>query len=203
MKILATGGEGYSIILWDTAAWKQKTVLRGHTGTVYSVAFSPDGKTLASAGDDQSLILWDLSNGKQRWIIRGINGYVSNLAFSPDGKTLAHTADNSPAHVVFRDPATGEIQGTLDKDFWAIFRIAFSPDGKFLVVVSFSSFVTVFPFPLDGREIAVGGGGTDAAISPDGAIGASGSEDIYFKTVFLWDPISGEVYRTLPGTLPS
>jgi WD40 repeat protein len=198
-KILATGGEGYSIILWDTATRTQKKVLRGHTGIVNSVAFSPDGKMLASAGDDQSLILWDLSNGKQRWIIRGINGYVSNLAFSPDGKTLAHTADNSPAHVVFRNPATGDVQGTLDKDFWAVFRIAFSPDGKYLIVVSSSSFVTVFPLPLDGSEIAVGGGGTDAAISPDGSIGASGSEDIYFNTVFLWNPSSGKVSRTLPG----
>ncbi len=198
-RILATGGEGYSIILWDASTWKQKTVLRGHTDTVHSIAFSPDGKTLASGGADQSIILWDTATAKKRWAVQGIEGYLSNLAFSPDGTTLAHTADNSPAHVVFRDPATGNVQGILENDFWAIFRIAFSPDGKYLIVVSFSSFVTVFPFPLDGSEIAAGGGGTDAAISPDGSIGASGSEDIYFKTVFLWDPASGKVIRTLPG----
>jgi WD40 repeat protein len=198
-RILATGGEGYSIILWDTSTWKQKTVLRGHTGIVYSIAFSPDGKTLASGGDDQSIILWDTATAKKRWAVQGIEGYLSNLAFSPDGTTLAHTADNSPAHVVFRDPATGNVQRTLENDFWAIFRVAFSPDGKYLIVVSFSSFVSVFHFPLDGGEMHIGGGGTDAAISPDGSIGASGSEDIYFKTVFLWDPASGKVIRTLPG----
>jgi WD40 repeat protein len=197
-KTIATGGEGNSIILWDTATWIQKNVLRGHTGTVYSVAFSPDGKTLASGSADKSLILWDTANGKKRWTIQGIDGGAMEVAFSPDGKTLAHTADSSPAHVVFRDPATGNMLGTLDNDFWAVFRIAFSPDGKYLIVVSFSSFVDVFPFPLDGREIAVDGG-TDAAISPDGAVGASGSEDIYFYNVYLWDPSSGERYTVLPG----
>ncbi|MEO1996105.1 MAG: WD40 repeat domain-containing protein [Planctomycetaceae bacterium] len=34
--------------------------MRGHRNTVYSVAFSPDGRTLASASFDRSSILWSL-----------------------------------------------------------------------------------------------------------------------------------------------
>ena len=39
-------------------------VLKGHTWPVYSVAFSPDGKTLASSSWDKSIKLWDVATGK-------------------------------------------------------------------------------------------------------------------------------------------
>ena len=43
------------------AAHPGKAGSTGHTGTVYSVAFSPDGKTLASGSWDHTARLWEVS----------------------------------------------------------------------------------------------------------------------------------------------
>jgi WD40 repeat protein len=39
------------------------TRLHGHSGTVESIAFSPDGRLLASCSVDETIRLWDVADG--------------------------------------------------------------------------------------------------------------------------------------------
>src|SRR5262249_45011549 len=48
-----------------------RRVLRGHTGGVTGVAFSPDGKTAVSGSRDDTLILWNLATGEQIHTFKG------------------------------------------------------------------------------------------------------------------------------------
>jgi WD40 repeat protein len=38
-----------------------RSTLEGHSKSVWSVAFTADGKTLASGGDDETVKLWDVA----------------------------------------------------------------------------------------------------------------------------------------------
>ncbi|WKU43106.1 serine/threonine-protein kinase [Streptomyces sp. VNUA116] len=62
---LASGGGGgrgepHTVRLWDMAGQKVTATLTGHTGTVRTLAFSPDGKILASGSSDRTIRVWKL-----------------------------------------------------------------------------------------------------------------------------------------------
>ena len=57
-KILA--GCGREVYLWDVKTGKLIDTLTGHTDQVFTIAFSPDGKTLASGGWDSTVIIWKI-----------------------------------------------------------------------------------------------------------------------------------------------
>ena len=71
----------------DSAVDKPRTSLEGYTGDVYSIAWSPNGKTLATGSDDQTVKLWDAATGKLLADLPGHTDSICSVAWSPDGKT--------------------------------------------------------------------------------------------------------------------
>ncbi|MGH3934683.1 MAG: NACHT domain-containing protein, partial [Pseudonocardiaceae bacterium] len=80
--------------------------LTGHTGRVWSVAYSPQGTHLLSGGDDGSVRVWDATTGEPRHHLTGHTGAVLSVAYSPQGThLLSGGADGS---VRVWDATTGE-----------------------------------------------------------------------------------------------
>ena len=68
--------------------------LQGHTRSVYSVAFSPDGKILASGSGDQTVRLWEVSSGQCFTILQGHTDSSPLSGLQSRWKTLASGSSN-------------------------------------------------------------------------------------------------------------
>ncbi|MEO1445473.1 MAG: TIR domain-containing protein, partial [Cyanobacteria bacterium J06635_11] len=66
----------------------------GHTGSVYSVAFSPDGTMALSGADDSTVRLWDVNTGQALRVFEGHTDEVNSVAFSPDATRYYSSAWN-------------------------------------------------------------------------------------------------------------
>jgi WD40 repeat protein/serine/threonine protein kinase/DNA-binding XRE family transcriptional regulator len=188
-KILASGSDDQTIILWDVATHRPIGLpLSGHTSPVNSVAFSPDGKLLASGSDDQTIILWDVATHQPLGLpLTGHASWVRSVAFSPDGKTLASGSHDKTIilwDVATHRPIGAPLQGHTD---W-VRSVAFSPDGKTLASGSNDKTIILWDvathqplgLPLTDYTSVV----NSVAFSPDGRLLASDGND---KTIILWD----------------
>jgi RNA polymerase sigma factor (sigma-70 family) len=93
--VLASGGMDRQIKIWNWADGTVKLILKGHTDSVNSVCWSPDGKLLASGSKDNTVRLWDTRSGHLLAIYE-CQDQVLQVEFTPDGKSLVTGGWNPP-----------------------------------------------------------------------------------------------------------
>jgi WD40 repeat protein len=217
-KTLATGsgtgngnttGTGGAVQLWDLTTGQQiGGPLSRDTGTVASVAFSPDGKTLATGSWDGTARLWDVGMDPYTLIDhppgqqRGTEPIYS-VAFSRACNTLA-TGASTDTHVTVQlwdTIAHRQISPPLSSsNIGPLSPVAVGPSCKTVAVGGGSFTGPGGAVQLwDGtthRQIGILMSGTGAidslAFSPDGktlaiGTGSSGSHEGDTGTVQLWD----------------
>jgi WD40 repeat protein len=70
-------------------------VLRGHTGWITRIAWSPDGSYLASPSADNTIRIWDMRSGACMRILKDHTDMIYSVAWSPDGQRLASASGDN------------------------------------------------------------------------------------------------------------
>jgi WD40 repeat protein len=201
---VATGGHDGTIVLWarDTGAVRQ---VLSHSGWIWSLAYSPDGKLLASVADS-SLRLWNPDTGE---VVREIFSpapmpgadAMTGLAFSPDG-TLLLAGSYQDVGRVFK-VATGELVTTLAGQTNWVYATGWNATGTHAFTASWDGTIRIWDTPGYTQrslittalttlrlQTAVWNPTVDELAAPDAPGG----------TVRVWDGSTGTALRELTGT---
>ncbi len=193
--------EDSSIRLWNTQTGEETMRLIGHTQTVDSIAFHPDGKRLLSGGDNQ-IILWDLATGKQ---IRSYEGhkadtYVSRVQFNRAGTQFVSSAYDGTTRLW--DTETGEnIRTFVDESVptTEVRDVSYNLDETQIATASYDGNIRLWDVAT-GKLLQTWTGHTASVsqvrFSPDGKYLASSSSD---DTIRLWDVSTGKTVRQFLG----
>ena len=187
-----------SIDLWNIDDLEgQPTSLTGHTETVWTLAFSTDGRLLASGSSDDTIRIWDINTNETLITLSGHTDDVKSVAFSPDDKYLASGSDDDTIRIWTVE--TGELIHTF-KNNPADYRsseVIFSNDGKTIITVSIdgiqlwdTSTYQLITTISDERYLE------GIAISPDDKFIASSTS---YDEIMVWDAVTDELVQTFGG----
>jgi WD40 repeat protein/tRNA A-37 threonylcarbamoyl transferase component Bud32 len=174
---------------------------REHTGPVWYVAWSPDGKRIASASSDRTVQVWDAASGTTLYTYTGHADAVYAVAWSPDGGRIASASFDKTVQVW---DAEGGNPYTYSRHSSWVWSVAWSPNGGRIASAGGDKTVQIWD-AASGRPLYTYGGHTNSvfstAWSPDSESIASTGAD---GTVQVWKATNGSPlynYRPYSGAL--
>jgi hypothetical protein len=117
--------------VWDAQSGQDLLTLKGHTGWVISVSYSPDGKRIVSGSGDKTVKVWDAQSGQDLLTLKGHTVSVLSVSYSPDGKRIVSGGGDKTVKVW--DAQSGQDLLTLKGHTAEVSSVSYSPDGKRIV----------------------------------------------------------------------
>ncbi|KAK7687257.1 hypothetical protein QCA50_009762 [Cerrena zonata] len=181
----------HNIYIWNADTWDLVCTLEGHTDTVRSAIFSPDGSRVVSNADDGTVCIWDVETGICLRGLRGHTGLIFAIAISPKGDIIASGSQDST--ICLWNAESGALLNILKDHNSSVISLCFSPNGHTLAsascdktiyiwdVLGYSSGMRKAEEPLPAI--------TYVEFSSDGTTIATGSKD---GSVSIWETQTGK-----------
>lgn len=186
--LLATGGYGKSIHVWEMQSGEHRFSLHRHTSSVSSLAFSPAAEnarvTLVSGGSDAMAYLWNAETGEAFSRLEGHANQIKFMAFNPVGSLLA-TASGDETTRIWEMPS-GHLRHVLQEHTGMVRFVAFHPNGRLLASASDDTTICLWD-AVEGRVCQLLQGHIQAVVkvlfTGDGQTLISASDD---QTLRIW-----------------
>ncbi|MFH1675371.1 MAG: caspase family protein [Pseudomonadota bacterium] len=148
-RLALSGGADKTVKLWDIATGKE-VVSFHHGEPVSKVSFSEDGKFAFSSSPANHIKVWDIASKKQMYTFKG-----SFFAVSPDSHYIITSTfiNLTTAELTLYDLKTGKEVKRLRGSNNQLWEIAFSPDGRHIVVADWDASIRIYDYLL-GEEVA-------------------------------------------------
>ena len=128
--VVATASDDGTARVWEVASRTELQQLRGHTGPITSVAYSPDGNAIATAGADRQVRIWDAGTGDVRTPQLGHGRPVAAMAYSPRRASATMVTVDEDSIVRIWDLTSGRCQEPEEGPEDSINAVAFKLDGS-------------------------------------------------------------------------
>ncbi len=173
-------------------------VLKGNSGSVNSVAFSPDGTKVLTGSANNAVKLWDAGTGMETTAFVGHTADVTSVAFSPDGKRLLSGSGDCTARLW--NANTGQVVFTFAKHVARVSSVAFSPDGSQALTGSWDGTAKIWDTAKGTLVRSISHNSANwvsaVAFSPDGTEELTAASD---GSITRWDAGNGAPLHTYTG----
>jgi ribosome assembly protein 4 len=185
------------------AVTRCSSTLPGHTDSILSIQFSPDGKFVASGSGDHTVRIWEVNTELPKCTLRGHKDWILAMAWSPDGKKLATGSKDMQIRIwvpeeakqMPKKPLRGHTRWITSID-WQPYHS--NPKCDRLVSGSKDGTVRVWDAIFGNTVMSFSGHSACVTSVRWGANGLiySASED---KTIKVWNAENGKLVRSLDG----
>ncbi|CUA73479.1 putative WD repeat-containing protein alr3466 [Nostoc sp, PCC 7120] [Rhizoctonia solani] len=155
--LVSANNDNDTIRAWNTDTWKSRTLFQ-NTGSVRSLAFSPDGLRLVSGSSDGNVRIWEAEGFSDKQVVvnqpKGHTGWVQSVAFSPCGTYLISGSHDTTV-CIWDLQTKQQIGNSLKHNDWALF-VGVSTDSEHIFSITHDKMIHVWSKQLGELEYTIG-----------------------------------------------